>query len=237
MRVHVVLDAEALARRAAEFVAEVLIAKPNAVLALPTGRTPLGMYRELARKHLEGLDFSRTRIFSLDEYKGVSPKDERSFDHYLREHFLARVNVLPGNVRLLSSAADGSACTEYETEIRNAGGIDLLIAGVGTNGHIAFNEPGTSLQSRTRIVDLAQSTLANMRMVFGADELPTQAVTMGLGTILEARKILVLASGESKQRALARLLDGPVATENPISAVRLHADATVMADKSAMGTE
>ena len=237
MRIHVEPDAESLARRSASFVAEVILAMPNAALALPTGRTPLGMYRELTRKHHEeGLDFSRARIFSLDEYRGVPANDDRSFDHYLREHFLSRVNVLPGNVHLLSSSADGHACTEYETEIRNAGGIDLLIAGVGTNGHIAFNEPGTASNSRTRVVNLAQSTLANMRTVFGEDEIPRQAITMGLGTILEARKILVLASGQSKQTALAGLLNGPVTLENPITAVRLHSDATVIADKEAAGT-
>jgi glucosamine-6-phosphate deaminase len=237
MRVHIEPDAGSLGRRAAGFVADFLLTTPKAVLALPTGRTPVGMYRELVGRHQNGgLDFSRARIFSLDEYKGVPPNDDRSFDHFLREHLLSRVNVLPENVHLLSSAADGIACQEYETEIRKAGGIDLLIAGVGTNGHIAFNEPGTPPNSRTRVVDLAQSTVANMRSVFGEDEVPTRAVTMGLGTILEARKILVLAAGQAKRKALAGLLSGPVTMENPISAVRLHPDATVIADQEAAGT-
>ena len=234
MRVHVEPDAATLARHAAAFVADVLRAQPDAVLALPTGRTPVGMYRDIVRMHHdEGLDFSRTRIFSLDEYIGVNRNDDRSFDHYLREHFLSRVNVLPANVRLLSSAADGNECRRYETQIREAGGINLLIAGVGTNGHIAFNEPGSAVDSRTRIVELAQSTIANLAAVFGASEMPTRAVTMGIGTILEARKILVLASGRSKQKALAGLLHGPVTAENPISALRLHSDVTVFADQEA----
>jgi glucosamine-6-phosphate deaminase len=235
MRVHVEPDAATLARHAAAFVAEVLRARPDAVFAVPTGRTPLGLYRELVRMHHdEALDFSRTRIFSLDEYIGVNRNDDRSFDHYLREHFLSKVNVLPANVHLLSSAADGNECSRYETQIRAAGGISLLIAGVGTNGHIAFNEPGATLNSRTRIVDLAPSTMAGLGAVFGKSEMPTRAVTMGIGTILEARKILVLASGSSKQKALAGLLQGPVTAENPVSTLRLHGDVTVIADQEAV---
>ena len=156
MRVYIEPDLDALARRAAGCVADVLLATPDAVLALPTGRTPLGLYRELVRMHHENhIDFSGSRIFSLDEYIGVPPTDVRSFHSYLKEHFLSRVNVLPDNVHLLPSSADDNDCGKYETAIREAGGIDLLIAGVGTNGHIAFNEPGAALDSRTRIVELA----------------------------------------------------------------------------------
>jgi len=234
MRVFIEPDQDALARRAAGCVADVLLAAPGAVLALPTGRTPLGLYRELVRMHHETLlDFSATRVFSLDEYIGVPPTDVRSFHSYLREQFLSRVNVVPDNVYLLPSSADDNDCQDYETAIRDAGGIDLLIAGVGTNGHIAFNEPGAALDSRTRIVKLAQSTLAGMQAVFAPDQMPTNAVTMGLATILEARRILVLASGQAKRKALAGLLRGSVTAENPVSAVRLHADATVVADRDA----
>jgi glucosamine-6-phosphate deaminase len=236
MRVLVAPDVPTLALEAATFVAQVVASHPTAVLALPTGRTPIGLYRELVRMHRdENLDFSRAQVFNLDEYRGISPTDPRSFDAYLRHHFLSHVNVLPENVHLLSSTADDTACKRYESDIKAAGGIDLLIAGVGTNGHIAFNEPGAALDSRTRIVKLADSTLANMRAVFSPDEMQTHAVTMGIGTILEARKILVLASGETKERALAGLLNGPVTTDNPISAVRLHADVTVIADREASG--
>ena len=187
--------------------------------------------------HENHLDFSGSRIFSLDEYIGVPPTDVRSFHSYLKEQFLSRVNVLPGNVHLLPFSADDNDCGDYETAIREAGGIDLLIAGVGTNGHIAFNEPGAALDSRTRIVDLERSTLTGMRAVFGHDDMPTHAVTMGLATILEARKILVLASGQTKRNALAGLLRGPVTAENPVSAVRLHADTIVVADRDASFSE
>ena len=235
MRVHEEPDRSALSRRAATVVAELVLARPDIVLALPTGRTPLGLYQELVRKHRDdGLDFSRSRIFSLDEYIGVPRKDDRSFQHYLGENFLSHVNVLPNNVHLLSSTADGDECRRYETEIRAVGGIDLLIAGVGTNGHIAFNEPGAPLDSRTRIVELALSTKTNMQAVFGSDEMPTRAVTMGIGTILEAKKILVLASGRTKEKALSGLLHGPVTRENPVSALRKHGDVTVIVDQEAM---
>jgi glucosamine-6-phosphate deaminase len=187
--------------------------------------------------HENHLDFSTTRVFSLDEYIGVPPTDVRSFHSYLREQFLSRVNVLPANIHLLPSSADDNDCQDYETAIRDAGGIDLLIAGVGTNGHIAFNEPGAALDSRTRIVELAQSTLAGMQAVFAPDEMPTNAVTMGLATILETRSILVLASGQTKRKALAGLLRGPVTMDNPVSAVRLHTDATVVADRDASLSE
>jgi glucosamine-6-phosphate deaminase len=236
MRVLVAPDVPALSLDAAACVAQVISSHPTAVLALPTGRTPIGLYRELVRMHrYENLDFSGIRAFNLDEYLRIPPTDPRSFDAYLRNHFLSHVNVLPKNVHLLPSTADDDACKRYESEIKAAGGIDLLIAGVGTNGHIAFNEPGAALDTRTRIVKLADSTLTNMRAVFSEDEMPTHAVTMGIGTILEARKILVLASGETKKRALPGLLNGPVTTDNPVSAVRLHADVTVIADREASG--
>src|SRR6186997_2653230 len=175
MRVLVEPDVEALSQAAASLVAELLSANPRAILALPTGRTPLGLYRELARMNREGnLDFSGTRIFNLDEYIGVPPTDVRSFDHYLRQHLLSAVNVLPEHIHLLSCESTDTLCGKYETTIRGAGGIDLLIAGVGTNGHIAFNEPGSALDSRTRIVELADSTRANMQAVFKGGEIPTQ---------------------------------------------------------------
>jgi glucosamine-6-phosphate deaminase len=232
MRVFIEPDAATLSLNAARIVADTLSTQPDAVLALPTGRTPLGLYAELVRINL---NFSRARIFNLDEYLGVPSNNPRSFNSYLWTHLLSHVNVQRQNIYLLPSTANEDTCAAYEAEIRRAGGIDLLIAGVGTNGHIAFNEPGSPLDSRTRIVSLAPSTMANMRAVFPNDPIPNRAVTMGIGTILEARKILVLASGLSKKPALAGLLNGPVTTDNPISAVRLHADVTVISDQQAMG--
>jgi glucosamine-6-phosphate deaminase len=236
MRVLVEPDIESLSRKAADVVAQLLLIQPHAALALPTGRTPLGLYRELVKMRREDkLDFSNTRIFNLDEYIGVPPTDDRSFDQYLKRHFLSQVNIRPENIHLQSSMADDAACSDYERKIDAAGGIDLLIAGVGTNGHIGFNEPGSALDSKTRIVELAESTRSNMLAIFRHDEMPTHAVTVGIGTILEARKILVLASGQTKRKALAGLVNGPVTIEIPVSAVRLHNDVTVIADLEATG--
>jgi glucosamine-6-phosphate deaminase len=220
-----------LAREASRFIANAVSAKPELTLALPTGRTPLGMYSELVRSHWDdGLDFSRVRIFNLDEYVGLSSSDERSFTHYLWTHFLHHVNVRPENVHLIST----NACDSYEDEIRAAGGIDLLIAGIGSNGHIAFNEPGAPFDSRTRIVDLAESTIERMRAVFPSNELPTRAATVGIATILEARRILVLAAGDAKKRAVSAMIRGPISADNPASVLRLHPDVTVIVSNDAI---
>src|SRR5262245_9504065 len=167
MRLHVEPGAEALARKAARLVAGSISANPEIVLALPTGRSPLCMYAELVRIHrAEGLDFSRVRAFSLDEYLGVPATDPRSFHCYLWTHLLGQVNIRPENVRLSSGEADDAFCRQYEEDIRASGGMDLLIAGVGVNGHIAFNEPGCAFNSRTRIVELADSTIEHLRPAF-----------------------------------------------------------------------
>ena len=234
MRVVVEPTAAGLARTAAEFVADAIRTAPALVLALPTGRTPLAMYSELVRMHREdGLDFSRVRVFNLDEYIDVSPDDPRSFHSYLWSQLLGSVNISVGNVRFAPSDREERVCKLYEEEISAAGGIDLLIAGVGSNGHVAFNEPGSALDSRTRAVRLADSTIDHMRGVFAPDEPPSCAVTMGLATILESRRILLIAAGEAKQEPLAGLVEGPVTTENPVSVLRLHPDVTVIADREA----
>jgi len=237
MRVLVEADLDAVSRRAARIVADAISSKPDSILALPTGHTPLRLYAELVRMHNEeGLDFSRITALNLDEYIGVSPTDERSFHHYLWSHFFSHLYPLPAAINLLSFTADEFACSQFEIANQKAGGIDLLIAGVGTNGHIAFNEPGTPLDSRTRIVCLAGSTREKLTAEFSRDEIPTHAVTLGMGTILEAKAILVLASGSSKQKAVEGLLKGPVSSQNPVSAIRLHGSTTVILDQEAAGS-
>jgi glucosamine-6-phosphate deaminase len=238
MRVLVTPDYQALSRDAAQFVIETILSKPDSRLGLPTGQTPLGMYAELARRHREeNIDFSQLRTFNLDEYAGLPAQHPKSYHAYMRANFFSGVNVLPDNIDIPNGAAavDAAAeCARYERAIREAGGLDLLVAGVGANGHIAFNEPGSSFSSRTRLVSLSPETIANALPHFAGDsEVPRQAITVGIGTILEARRILVIAAGSRKADAVKRALQGPVSESLPASALQLHSDVTAILDKAA----
>jgi glucosamine-6-phosphate deaminase len=191
------------------------------------------MYAELIRLHREQqVDFSAARIFSLDELVGLPESDPRTFRNYLWANFLNAVNVHDEHVTLAPSSG-GVLADAYEDAIREAGGIDLLIAGLGTNGHIAFNEPGSPFDSRTRVVDLAESTVTAMAISFDDRLPPRQAVTIGIATILEARQIVLLATGASKSSALKRAVYGTITEEVPASALRLHGAVTVIADTAA----
>jgi glucosamine-6-phosphate deaminase len=215
-----------LSERAAAIVEEAIRAKPQLTLCLPTGSTPKGMYRELIRRHREKrLDFSRVNFFHLDEYSGLRPDHPQSFRVYLWREFLNYVNVRRTNVYLPDE--------NYEETIRRAGGIDLLISGIGVNGHIAFNEPGSPLDSRTRIVDLSESTIDAIRSSFSPADLPRQAITMGLGTILDAERIVLLASNSRKASIVARALIGDIGSEVPASIVPLHPHSTIIIDEEA----
>ena len=212
MRVLVTPDYRTLNRDAAEIIADAVRLKPDLTLGLPTGNTPLGMYEDLVRR---GVDFSRVTTFNLDEYVGLAPDDARSFMAYMHRQFFDHVNVKPERIHFPDD--------DYEQAIRAAGGIDLLILGIGANGHIAFNEPGSSFSSRTRVVDLAPETVGPVR----------RGITMGIATILEARRILLLASGSAKAGIVQRSLYGPVSESIPASALQLHSDVTVILDKNA----
>jgi glucosamine-6-phosphate deaminase len=217
MVVQVFPNYEALSQGAAQFVTEAIHAKPNLVLGLAAGNTPLGTYRELVRLHQDGaVDFSRVVFFSLDEYIGLDASDPRSFTSFLRQNLLDHIDAVPGNVRLIKPSMD------VEESIRDAGGIDLQILGIGRNGHIAFNEPGSRLDSRTRVVQLAEP----------APDFAKTAITMGIATILESRQILLLASGASKAEILSQAISGPVSDALPASALQLHANVTLMAEAS-----
>jgi len=238
MRVLVTPDYRTLSEEAAALVARAVRAKPDITLGLPTGSTPLGMYEELIRKHRhEGLDFSRVRTFNLDEYLGLAPDDPQSYHAYMHARFFDHVNIAVDNTRIPdgSPGVDANAkCGRYEDAIRNAGGIDLLIVGIGSNGHIAFNEPGSSFESRTRVVTLAPETIENAKRHFPGDaDIPMSAITIGIRTILDARRILLLASGSGKAEAVERTLRDPVSESVPASALRLHPDVIAILDESA----
>jgi glucosamine-6-phosphate deaminase len=236
MIVTVLPDYESLSREAARLVAGALLRQPYLVLGLAAGDTPAGLYRELVRLHREeGLDFSAVVTFNLDEYLGLAEDDPLTFRRFMAEHLLDRVNVGRNNRHALPSRPTAEDCVRYERAIVAAGGIDLQILGIGENGHIAFNEPGASLDSRTRITRLSASTVAGIRRrgVFAGEAVPRGGITMGVGTILEARRLLLLASGRAKARAVADAVEGPVTSAVPASALQLHPEVIVMLDEDA----
>ena len=230
---------EQVSQAAARVVARVLNAKPNAVLGLATGSTPLGLYQELIRMHKdEGLDFSQVTTFNLDEYVGLPKSHPQSYHYFMREHLLKHINIPKQNAYIPSGTTDNyeAFCAWYEQRIRDCGGIDLQVLGIGGDGHIAFNEPSSSLGSRTRIKTLARQTIEdNARFFNSPDEVPIYAITMGVGTILEAREIVLLANGEKKAQAVANALEGPITTMNTASALQLHRKAMCILDRPAAG--
>jgi glucosamine-6-phosphate deaminase len=228
---------EEMSRAAAALVADVLNTKPNAVLGMATGSTPLGLYQELVRMHREhGLDFSQVTTFNLDEYVGLGPKHAQSYHHFMHDNFFKHVNISPSNIYIPSGTTSNyrAFCDWYERRIKECGGIDVQILGIGSDGHIAFNEPGSSLSSRTRLKTLARSTIEdNSRFFEHADDVPIYAITMGVGTILEARSLVLLGSGENKASAVAAMAEGPVTSMITASALQLHPSAMVFLDESA----
>jgi glucosamine-6-phosphate deaminase len=227
-----------LGREAARMVANAVRRKPSLRLGLATGSTTLGMYKELARLHgHEALDFSRVVTFNLDEYLGLSANHPQSFHYFMQQSFFSHVNISPGNIHIPDgsiSANYDQYCRSYEQAIRDAGGIDLQVLGIGRNGHVGFNEPTSSLGSRTRLKVLSKETIDDNRKFFGpGEEIPQCAITMGIGTILEAKRILLLASGSSKASAIAQAIEGPLTASVTASALQLHPDVTFIVDQAA----
>src|SRR5437868_881772 len=202
-------DIEKASIQAAKIVADQIRRRPDSVLGLPTGNSPIAMYNELIRMHRdEGLDLSHVTTFNLDEYFGLAREHPQSFHRYIHENFLDRVNIDPENTHIPDGASNDFArsCVEYESAIRDAGGIDLQILGIGRTGHIGFNEPTSSLASRTRLKTLSDETINDNSKISG--DIPQVAITMGIGTILEAKQILLLAFGETKAKAVAKAIEG-----------------------------
>jgi len=225
-------------QEAARIVAAAVRTNPTIVLGLATGSTPLGMYEELIALHRSaGLDFSQATSFNLDEYLGLAKDNPQSFHYFMHSSFFSQVNFSPEKIHV----PDGSIranyseyCESYERALKSAGGIDLQILGIGRNGHIGFNEPNSSLASRTRLKELTAETIEDNRRFFppGA-EIPECAITMGIGTILDARRILILATGKSKAAAVAKAIEGPISSSVSASALQLHPDVTFIIDEDA----
>lgn len=222
---------------AARIVAALLREKPDAVLGLATGNTPTALYEQLVRLHRdEGLGFEAASSFNLDEFVGVPEAHRASYHHYMRRHLFDHVDVRDENVHLLDGNAEDipGECDRYEEDIRDVGGIDLQILGIGPEGHIGFNEPTSSLGSRTRIKTLTRRTRRDLAGAFDEqDDVPKHVLTMGIQTILETRTCLLLAFGVRKARAVAAMIEGPVSASVPASGLQLHEDARVILDEAA----
>jgi glucosamine-6-phosphate deaminase len=225
--------AEAATKIAAQLVARAIQAKPTGVLGLATGSTPLRLYQELIGLKL---DWRKLTTFNLDEYVGISPQHPQSYHSFMWENLFQHVNVAAKNVNIPDGMAKDvpDFCARYERKIASAGGIDLQLLGIGTDGHIGFNEQTSSLASRTRIKTLTPQTRQDNAHFFGSEEkVPHHVITMGIGTILEARHCLLLAFGKNKARAVAQAVEGPVTSMNPASALQLHPKVTVCLDEAA----
>jgi glucosamine-6-phosphate deaminase len=236
MEVVILPSGDEVCARGARLVATVVRSKPDAVLALPTGETPRPLYDQLGRMHRdEGLSFGRVTTFNLDEYLGLRPQHPGSFRSYMEEALFRQVDLSPERIHLPDGmAADVTAsCAAYETAIEAAGGLDLALLGLGEDGHLAFNEPTSSFGSRTRIKTLSQRTRAANQRAFGAEPVPHHVITMGIATILSARRCLLMAVGAHKAAAVARTVEGPLAALVPASALQLHAHTTLLCDEAA----
>lgn len=238
MEVIILPDANEIGVVGADAIAALLGRKPDAVLGLATGSSPLAIYDELARRHAAGkISFRQSRGFTLDEYVGLPADHPQRYRNVIDEVFVSKVDFAPGAVQGPDGlAADiPSACAEYETAISDAGGVDLQILGIGTDGHVAFNEPGSSLGSRTRIKTLTRQTRMDNSRFFGGDvdAVPTHCLTQGLATIMEARHLILVATGRGKAEAVHHLVEGAISALWPATVLQLHPHVTVLVDEAA----
>jgi glucosamine-6-phosphate deaminase len=237
MQIIVADDYSELSERAAGIVATVVKEKDGAVLGLATGSTPEGMYARLIQLYREGeVDFSKTVTFNLDEYAGLPPEHEQSYHYFMHRHFFDHVNISPESINIpqCPDPENPGQCSNYDRRVKVAGGINLQVLGIGINGHIGFNEPGQYLQAQTHLAELSEETIeANSRFFKSPREVPRKAVTMGMGSIMHADKILLLACGSSKAKAIKTMCSGKITTGLPASLLQLHRNVIVLVDREA----
>lgn len=238
MRIYCEKDYHAMSRRAAAVIAAQIVSKPDCVLGLATGSSPVGTYQELVKWYKQGdLSFKAVRSVNLDEYYGLAPDHDQSYRYFMQTNLFDHVDILPENTNVPDGLAKDPAAEgeRYEKLVAGLGYADLQLLGMGRNGHIGFNEPGDHFPVITHLVDLAPSTIeANSRFFASADDVPRQALSMGIGTIMRARKILVVVSGADKAEAVYQAVRGPVTPKVPASILQLHPDVTLVADEAAM---
>lgn len=230
-------DYEHMSRQAANLISAQVLLKPNCVLGLATGSTPLGIYKQLIEWYIRGdINFSQTRSVNLDEYCGLAPDHDQSYHYYMRENFFRHINIVQGNTYVPDGLAGDMEAEglRYDSMIADMGGIDLQLLGIGNTGHIGFNEPADEFPIATHQVELAQETIdANSRFFKSAGEVPRHAITMGMKSIMTAGKILLIANGKGKSDILYRACFGPVTPQVPASILQLHPYVTVVADEEA----
>lgn len=237
MRIMVVDNYEEMSKKAASIVTSQVILKPESVLGLATGDTPIGMYEEIINVYKnEKLDFSKVKTFNLDEYYGLNKENLQSYYYYMMDNLFNHVNINKSNIHMINGMADNIKveCKEYERKIVKAGGIDLQVLGIGVNGHIGFNEPDVNFELETHLVNLNKKTIeSNSRFFSSKDQVPTKAISMGIKTIMNSKKIILLACGSSKADAIFKSINGKVTPNTPASILQLHRDVVVIMDKKA----
>lgn len=238
MKIYKAKDYKDMSRKAANIISAQVIMKPNCVLGLATGSTPIGTYDQLVEWYNKGdLDFSEVTTVNLDEYKGLPRTNDQSYYYFMHQHLFDRVNIDPERTNVPNGMEPDAEkeCGRYEELIRSLGGVDLQLLGLGHNGHIGFNEPGEAFEKETHCVDMTESTIeANKRFFASADDVPKQAYTMGIKTIMQAKKILIVVNGENKADIVERAFFGPVTPEVPASILQLHNDVTLVGDEAAL---
>jgi glucosamine-6-phosphate deaminase len=237
MRIIIVKDYEELSKKAANILASQITLKPNSVLGLATGSTPVGTYRELVRIYNEGdISFSEVVTFNLDEYYGLDKENPQSYYYFMMDNLFKFTNINTTNIHIPDGRAKNieNECIGYENKIKQAGGIDIQLLGIGRNGHIGFNEPDVKFEAQTHLVTLDEDTIeANSRFFTSLEEVPNQAISMGIKTIMHSRKILLLASGEEKVETINSMINGKITPELPASVLQLHPDVIVLLDEKA----
>lgn len=237
MRIHILKNYEELSKKAAEIVRSQIVLKEDSVIGFATGSTPIGTYKELINMYKEGFDFSKITTFNLDEYYGLPASNENSYRYFMHQNLFDHINVKKQNIHIPNGEAKDveKFCSEYEESIEKAGGIDLQILGIGKNGHIGFNEPDDNMDVPTHLTNLTENTIeANSRFFDSVDQVPKQAITMGLGTIMKSKRILLLASGEDKAEIIKQMLKAQVVSTNiPASFLFLHDNVDILVDEKA----
>lgn len=239
MKVITVSNYEEMSKTAADMMAKQIILKNNSILGLATGGTPLGMYKELIKMYSENkIDFSEVKTFNLDEYYGLDIKNKNSYHYYMMNNFFNHVNIKKENINI----PDGNAlhmeeeCTDYDNKIKDAGGIDIQVLGIGVDGHIGFNEPDSHFETGTHIVKLKEETIkSNSRFFNSEKEVPHYAISMGIKNIMQSKSIILLANGEEKAEAISKTVNGKLCPEVPASILQIHPNVTIIVDSKAAG--